>query len=137
MKLYSLYESVILEGVDKNIVFEVLEEVYRVKINYAGDDKNPSGERVIEVYAYGKLKGKAENLAIRAYQIKGATTGSGVEGWKLFRVDRITSWEPVMKKNGRPDYFVPTSRTLFDPYKGSDGSMVDTIKMVNVSDFLK
>lgn len=136
MKLYSLYESLILEGVDANIIYEVLEEVYRVKINYAGDDNNPAGERVIEVFAYGQHI-TSDNWIIRAYQTKGATSRTGVQGWKMFRVDRITSWEPVMKSNGRPDYFVPTSRPHFVPSKGTDGSMKGGGKLVNVSDFIK
>lgn len=121
-------ESLILEGVSEDIIFEALDEHYRVSIHYAGDDNTARGVRVIEVYAYGQMA--SGNYVIRAFQTKGDTSGSGVQGWKLFRVDRITSWEPVMKGDGSADLFwLGNQSSLFN--QNNDNSMAKTIKIAN------
>jgi len=137
MKLYSLYESLILEGVSKDVIFEAIESHYRVKITYAGDDNTGGGERIIEVYAHGHTRGKEGGLGnevIRAFQTKGVTSGGGVQGWKLFRVDRITNWEPVMKANGRPDLFALGDRSSgFNP--NGDKKMTGDIKVADFNNY--
>ena len=134
MKLYSLYKSLILEGVADNVIIEAIDEHYRVKINYAGVNGEATGERIIEVYAYGTSK--SGNAVIRAFQTKGDSSGTGNMGyWKLFRVDRITSWDIVMKPNGRPDlYALGHNAAKFNP-KG-DKSMASGIdNPIHVADF--
>ena len=131
MKLYSLYESVILEGVSDDIIKEAIDEHYRVKIDYAGDSSNSRGERIIEVYALGNTK---NHKVIRAFQTKGVTSGTGVSGWKLFRVDRIVNWEPVMRPNGRPDLFALGDRSAkFNP--NGDKSMVGPVYVANFNNY--
>lgn len=132
MKLYSLYESLILEGVSNDVILEALREHYRVKINYAGDNNVARGERIIEVFAHGRMS--SGNYVIRAFQTQGVTSGSGVQGWKLFRVDRITSWEPVMKNDGRPDYFALGDRAAkFNP--NGDKTMAGDITVANFNEY--
>ena len=118
-----------MEGVEKNVIFEAIDEHYRVKINYEGKNGEGSGERVIEVYAYGLMANG--NAVIRAWQTKGDTSRSGVQGWKLFRVDRITSWDMVMKPNGRPDlYALGHNSAKFNP--NGDNTMD---REIHVADF--
>lgn len=61
-----------------------------VRINYLGDTGVPQGIRNIEPYLLGSTI--AGNLGIRAYQIAGVTQ-TEQPGWKIFLIDKITSWE--------------------------------------------
>jgi predicted DNA-binding transcriptional regulator YafY len=91
--LYNLYESVILESVNRSSILDAIDKKVRVNIYYEGDDNTAPGKRTIEVYAYGISKGN--NHVIRAYQVFGDSKRKIVPGWKLFRLDRITRWEPT------------------------------------------
>lgn len=97
MKLYKIYEELILEDVNRSEVLKAIETRYRVNIDYMGDDETEPGKRTIEVYAFGQSKGG--NLIIRAYQGFGRTT-TVIPSWKMFRLDRITKWEPINIKKG-------------------------------------
>jgi hypothetical protein len=92
MKLYNIFESLILEFASRDQINDAINNRVRVNIHYAGDDNTASGQRTIEVYAYGLTK--SGNQAIRAYQIFG-NTKTIIPQWKIFRVDRITRWEPL------------------------------------------
>jgi hypothetical protein len=62
------------------------------------------GERVIEPHALGR--GTDAQLLLRAYQIDGATASGESMGWKLFRLDKVSSIEPDGSPSTapRPDY---------------------------------
>lgn len=92
MKLYNIFEGLILENVNREEVLKAIDTRYRVNIDYMGDDETEPGKRTIEVYAFGQSKDG--NLVIRAYQGFGRTT-TVIPAWKLFRLDRITKWEPI------------------------------------------
>lgn len=92
MKLYNIYEGLILENINRSEVLQAIEKRYRVNIDYMGDEETEPGKRTIEVYAFGQSKGG--NLIIRAYQGFGRTT-TVIPAWKIFRLDRITKWEPI------------------------------------------
>lgn len=97
MKLYNIFEKLILEDVNRSEVIKAIDSRYRVNIDYMGDEETESGKRTIEVYAFGLSK--SGNLVIRAYQGFGKTT-TVIPGWKMFRLDRINRWEPINIKKG-------------------------------------
>jgi predicted DNA-binding transcriptional regulator YafY len=92
MKLYKIYKDLIIENTARNSIIDAIDNHYRVRIFYSGDDNTAAGARTIEVYAYGTSQGG--NQVIRAYQVFGDTK-TVIPQWKLFRVDRITRWEPT------------------------------------------
>ena len=92
--LYYLNEDVIREAVSPEEVLDALKNKIDVIINYSDEDDSHPGKRLIEPYVYGLSK--AGNPVIRAYQFNGDTK-RGVPKWKLFRLDRITSWTPTQQ----------------------------------------
>lgn len=99
MNLYNIYKDIILENTARSSIMDAIDKHYRVTIYYAGDEETAPGKRTIEVYAYGMSK--AGNQVIRAYQLFGDTK-TVIPQWKLFRVDRITRWEPTNFKFYKP-----------------------------------
>lgn len=108
MKLYNLYEELILEEINKNrqLITEgvSIEDVkaaidgrYNVNILYRDFEDAPPSKRYIQVYNLAKTK--AGNDAIRAFQIFGASKKGNKNGfWKIFRLDRIEGWYPTKVK---------------------------------------
>lgn len=108
MKLYNLYEEVILEEINRNqqLITEgvSIEDVkaaidgrYNVNILYRDFEDAPPSKRYIQVYNLSKTK--AGNDAIRAFQIFGASKKGNKNGfWKIFRLDRIEGWYPTKVK---------------------------------------
>ena len=84
------------ESVSEDEVKSAIDKHRRVYIDYQSpiksDETNAtaSGNRKIEVYAYGLTK--SGNPVIRAFQNSGPTT-SKVPEWKFFRLDGIKSWQ--------------------------------------------
>jgi hypothetical protein len=105
MKLYNLYQEVILEEIQKQLdllseavsedeIIKAINGKYNVNITYRDyDDGTPPSRRYIQIYVLGTTR--AGNQAIRAYQIGGNTAKTQVTGWKTFRVDRIESITPT------------------------------------------
>lgn len=128
MKLYNLYESVILEeinkgknllleGVSKEDVDAAIDGKYNVNILYQDEEGKPPSKRYIQVYNRGQTK--AGNPAIRAFQIFGGSKTTPNEGaWKLFLLDKISYWEPTNKKWHNPvsdrDVTIPAYNQLGD-----------------------
>jgi predicted DNA-binding transcriptional regulator YafY len=142
MKLYNLYEEVILEALSKTK--QVLTEVvsmsdvekaidgkYNVKIKYKDSETQLPTDRYIQVYNLSKTK--AGNLAIRAYQISGGSTSNEKQGfWKIFRLDKIDSWEPTKVRWQQP---VSNFDTRIPKYnKNGDRTMASVIHKVNVDE---
>ena len=112
MKLYNLFEELILEEINKNhqLITEgvSIEDVkaaidgkYNVNILYRDFEDAPPSKRYIQVYNLAKTK--AGNDAIRAYQIFGASKRGNKHGfWKIFRLDRIEGWYPTRVKWLKP-----------------------------------
>lgn len=101
------------EWVSRNDVADAIENRDIVYIYYAGDETVNKGFRIIEPYALGRTS--AGNLAVRAWQQAGATD-SGVNpsrqrdeipGWRLFRLDGITTFAKTQKKFGENNEFRP------------------------------
>lgn len=122
LKLYKIYKSLILESTEIDAVMDAIKNHYTVNITYDSGkgDGSELKKRYCEVYNYGTTYGN--NAAIRVYQLAGP---NGV-GWKTFRIDRITKWEPTNYKfytaisdrpgSNAPD-FKPHDKTL--SYGGS------------------
>ena len=107
MKLYNLHEEIIFEeiakyrnllteGVSDGEIIKAIDGRYNVRIKYRDPDTKTLTSRYIQVYVFGKMKNG--NYAIRAYQIDGGSISGKRHDWKLFRVDRIESWEPTNMK---------------------------------------
>lgn len=107
MKLYNLFEEVILEEVFKfktllseNVSISQIEDAiknkYHVWILYEDSPDEPPSKRYIEVYALGNSV--AGNKVIRAWQMGGPSKTTTGGAFKLFRVDRIRGWIPSKVK---------------------------------------
>lgn len=142
MKLYNLFEELILESVkekllvesvDFNTVKDSIMGKYNVKIVYVdGDGVRTS--RYIQPYVLGDTL--AGNKAIRAYQIFGGSrtmTTSGEQaqgGWRIFRLDRIVDWVPTNMKFKVPISDLPSfmiSRGRFNPNGDKMFNTIDAI----------
>ena len=97
--------QLITEGVSEEAVNDAINNRYNVNITY-DDYPNanppvPPSKRYIHVYAFADTK--ANNAAIRAYQIFGGSKTTPQEGaWKIFRLDRIRSWQPTKVHFSKP-----------------------------------
>ena len=113
MKLYNLFEEIILEEKQKLLtenvsdqeVIDAINGKYNVNILY--DDYPdavpavPASKRYIQVYNFAETK--AGNKAIRAFQIFGGSKTTPRSGaWKIFRLDRIRGWFPTKMKFYQP-----------------------------------
>ena len=140
MKLYNLYESLILEEIEKSRqilteavsvddVQKAIEGKYNIKIKYKDEGQEVATDRYIQVYNLSKTTGG--NLAIRAYQIGGASTSNTGKGfWKIFRLDRIENWLPTNVRWKQP---VSNFDSNIPKYNADgDRSMASVMSKVNV-----
>ena len=92
LNLSNILKEVLSEDVTPKEVNDSINNKVQVIITYS-DEKNRAPERrLIEPYAYGRSK--AGNSVFRAFQYEGDTF-RGIPKWKLFRLDRVTSWTPT------------------------------------------
>ena len=127
MKLYKLYEEVILEAqllvenVSDQQVIDAINNKYNVNILYDDyPDVTPSvppSKRYIQVYNFAETI--AGNKAIRAFQIFGGSKTTPKNGaWKIFRLDRIRGWFPTKVRFAQPvsnkDTSIPKYNTQGD-----------------------
>jgi len=136
MKLYNIFEDIILEEQEKLLTEGVLEDIkkamessYNVWLKYRTKNGKVT-DRYIEINKLGTSL--ANNAVIRLYQKGGQTTGKERYGWKLFRLDRIIpgSVRPTNNVNYRavgelPSYSGPTYN------KTGDRSMTGAITTAN------
>lgn len=94
INLYDILQSVLNESVSSSEVNDAIDKKYQVIINYRDEKSRAVDKRLIEPYAYGISKGG--NEVFRAYQYEGDTF-RGKPKWKLFRLDRVESWNPTGK----------------------------------------
>ena len=126
MKLYNIFEEVILEEIQKNsklltegvsedLVKDAIRGKYNVNIEYKDYKDQPPSKRYIQVYNFASTK--AGNKAIRAYQISGGSK-SEPNAWKIFLLDKIVGWYPTKMKWQNPvsdyDATIPTYNQLGD-----------------------
>lgn len=141
MKLYNLFETVILEesnkrrkllseGVSSDEVKSAIDGKYNVNILYRDDENQSPSKRYIQVYVFGKTK--ANNDAIRAYQIFGGSKSGGNKGfWKIFRLDRIEGWYPTKVKWNKPVSDLDAAIPKFN--NNGDDSLSQVIYKVNIN----
>ena len=73
---------------------EALNAKQRVELKYSGRD------RVVEVHAAGYTRD--EKAIMRVWQVRGGSAGGDFSGWKLLRLDEITSSEILDEKSEAP-----------------------------------
>lgn len=143
MKLYNIYESIILEEIEKNqqiisegvstdAINDAINNKYNVNILYRDYDDQPPSKRYIQVYNFAKTKGNKTggNDAIRAYQIMGGSkTTPNTGAWKIFRLDRIEGWYPTKVKFNKPVSQLDGTIPKYNP--NGDRSMDKVYNKVN------
>ena len=92
INLYEILQEILNESVTPQDVNNAIDNKLQVIINYSDEKNRAPKKRLIEPYAYGMSKGG--NAVLRAFQYNGDTF-RGVPKWKLFRLDRITNWQPT------------------------------------------
>lgn len=92
ISIYNAIKKILNENVEPKDVNDAIENQYQVIIKYSDEENHAPDKRVIEPYVYGLSK--ANNPVIRGFQYYGDTY-RGVPHWKLFRLDRITYWQPT------------------------------------------
>ena len=105
MKLYNTAKSLILEIAAKDSVIKSIKNRDVVVIYYDGDEPGGRGLRTIEPVCLGRSK--ADNEVLRAWDLEGAShTGykgeQPIPGWRIFRLDKITSFKPTGEKFNTP-----------------------------------
>lgn len=127
LSLYNLYKEIILERINRPDILSTLGNKQVVTIYYRGDHTINAGYRDIEVYALGLSK--AGNPVIRAWQLRGKTD-TEIPAWKLFRIDKISSWKPKKGEFFRkPISDRKPGIPKFNPV--GDKSMIKVDKIVN------
>jgi predicted DNA-binding transcriptional regulator YafY len=139
MKLYNIFENIILEELERNkILTESVSEdkvkaaidgKYNVNILYRDYEDAPPSKRYIQVYQYGLTK--AGNRAIRAYQIFGASKRNNPNDWKIFRLDRIEGWFPTKVKWSKPVSDLDGSIATYN--KDGDNSFSQVLYKANIN----
>lgn len=93
----------------------IIDNNYRVRILYQGEDEVTPKWRDVDIYAMGMSK--ANNRVIRVYQASGFTTRANPK-WKLFRLDRIKE----IKLTGYHYGYSPVKQTPHDGNTRSQGN---------------
>ncbi len=117
MKLYNSLKGLILEAANRVEIEEAIKGRNVVSIYYAGDTTLNPGWRTIEPVCDGMSRTKVGtgNLVVRAWQREGATDRPRtMPGWRLFRADRITTWNPTLDtfEEPRPHFNPVGDKTL-------------------------
>ena len=110
MKLYNIAKSLILEVASIDSIVDAINKKNKIIIYYDGDEPGGRGLREIEPVCFGYSK--SDNPVLRAWDSVGAShTGykgkQPLPGWRLFRVDRIGSYNFDPRQNftePRPSY---------------------------------
>ena len=123
---FNIAKEILTESANITTVSGAIRKRCEAIINYESDDENARGERTIQPVAYGLSK--AGNLVVRAFQPYGDTK-TKVPHWKLFRLDKITSWKTLWGNifDEPPGFFNTEGR--FNP--NGDGSMSQVYLVAN------
>jgi hypothetical protein len=124
------------EWVGRNDVIDSIENSDIAYIYYAGDNTVNRGYRTIEPYTLG-IHGSSGNLVLRAWQQAGASDTKSkatrpadqIPGWRLFRLDGITTFMKTFKK------FDPTKpRPKYNPNDSDMSQILATVNTDGVPD---
>lgn len=109
MKLYNVYNKLIVEIASIDSIVDAIKKRQRVIVYYEGDEPGGKGLRIIEPVCYGYSK--AGNPVLRAWDLEGASHRAylgkkPLPSWRLFRVDKIITFKPTMEtfSEPRPNY---------------------------------
>lgn len=109
MKLYNVVKSLILETASIDSIIDAIKNRRKVVIYYDGDEPGGTGLREIEPVCFGVSK--KGNYVLRAWDLEGASHKGflgkkPLPSWRLFRVDRITSFNNTNEffNTPRPNY---------------------------------
>lgn len=126
------------EYIDRNAVSEAINNLDVVTIYYSGDKTINRGYRTIEPYALGTTS--SGNLAVRAWQQGGATdTGNRahrdklkeVPGWRLFRLDGITTFNKSFRKFSNKEEWLKTNRPKYNPNDRQLHSIIAAVQPIS------
>ena len=127
LNLYDILQEILAESVAPTDVVDAIKNKYQVIITYSDDKNRAPKKRLIEPYVYGLSK--AGNSVFRAYQYDGDTF-RGKPKWKLFRLDRVTSWEATDSHfNAEPK---ERGWNAEDYNSNGDGSMATVLNQVSL-----
>lgn len=109
MKLYNTFKKLIVEVAAINNLVDAIKQRKKVVIYYDGDEPGGKGLRTIEPVCFGYSK--SDNPVLRAWDDEGASHTAylgekPLPGWRLFRVDKITYFQPTAEifNDPRPNY---------------------------------
>ena len=105
MKLYNVYNNLILEIASVNAIVDSIKKRQRVIVYYDGDEPGGKGLRIVEPVCYGYSK--AGNPVLRAWDLEGASHRAylgkkPLPSWRLFRVDKIITLKPTTETFNEP-----------------------------------
>ena len=124
LNLFDILQSVLNEAVSSEDVNDAINNKFQVIINYRDEKSRAVEKRLIEPYVYGLSK--SGNEVFRAYQYEGDTF-RGKPKWKLFRLDRVESWNPTNQHFNQQ----PNERGWrAEHYNENDGSMPTVLNSV-------
>lgn len=98
INLSDILNRVLNEAVSPNDVIPVINNRNYVDLNYVDEDGSAVGNRLAQVYAYGRSM--AGNPVVRVYQVSGDSLRK--REWKTLRLDRIVSWKPRKQTFSKP-----------------------------------
>lgn len=126
LNLYDILQTILSETVTPKEVNDAIDNKIQVIINYNDEENHAPNKRLIEPYAYGLTKNG--NAVIRAYQYEGDTY-RGKPKWKLFRLDRISNWQPTEQHfNMQPNEHGWNAE---DYNEHGDNSMINVLNQVH------
>jgi len=143
-------KKVLNEDVSSNSIVDAINEHKILYIYYNGDDTVQPGYRTIKPFVVGSHK-KSGNMVVRAWQDAGNSDsynnikyhnyankrrdghevhydhkGRSRPGWRLFRLDKITSLMPT-GETFRPENIINNKRAKYNP---NDGDMAQIIAAI-------
>ena len=136
------FRQLLSEGVGQGTIVDAINKHKIVHIYYAGDQTILKGYRTIKPYVLGTSKSKESETKpyalLRAWETAGNSDskkmyytqkGKGEYGWRLFRVDKITSFLPTgeifsMENSKFPD---PDS---YNPNDSQMGSIIAAVEII-------
>lgn len=121
MNLFSTFRKLITEVAARDAVVRAIEQKQKVVIYYDGDEPGGKGYREIEPVCLGEIS-KSDGTTVtllRAWDMEGSShtayTGEQpLPGWRLFNINKITSWNPTGEnfETPRPNYNFNGDKTM-------------------------
>ena len=136
------FRQLLNEGVGQGTVVDAINKHKIVHIYYAGDNTIMKGYRTIKPYVLGTSKSKEAQqspyMLLRAWETAGNSDskkmyytqkGKGEYGWRLFRVDKITSFLPTGEIFSTEESKFPDPDS-YNPNDSQMGSIVAAVEIV-------